>query len=347
MEARERRVQVLIATPLEEEFVERIRAVDPRLEVTHRPDLLGTPRYHADHHPPAERNAAQAAEFAALLAETEVLFDIDQETAPRLVALAPRLRWIQTSSAGVGQLIEQIGLDRTDVLVTTASGIHAGPLAEFVLMAILMFTKRAFMLLEAQRRHQYQRFCSAELPGQTLAVLGPGKIGREVARLARAFGMRVTALGRAVHTADELGVDRVYQRADLHPMLAEADFVVLAMPHTPETENMIGAAELAQLKPSAVLINIARGEVLDEDALVAALRAGRLAGAALDVFRQEPLPPESPLWDLPNVLINPHSASTADSENRKLTDIFTENLRHYLAGRPERMRNILDKRLLY
>ena len=340
-------VQLLIGTPLEPEFVEQIRAVDPRLDVTFRPDLLGTPRYHADHHPPAHRDADQEAAFRALLREAEILFDFDLDTAPHLPALAPRLRWIQTSSAGVGQAVRRYGLDRTGVIVTTASGVHAGPLAEFVALAMLMFTKRAFALLEAQRRREFRRFCTGELRGRTLALVGPGKVGREVARVARAFGMVVTALGRGAHTPEELGVDRVYTRPDLHAMLAEADFLVLAVPHTPETEGLIGAAELAALPPGAVLINIARGEVVDEVALIAALRAGRLAGAALDVFRQEPLPPDHPLWALPNVLINPHSASTADSENAKLTALFCANLRHYLDGHPERMQNILDKHRLY
>lgn len=341
------RVKVLIGSPLEPEFVERIRAVDPRLDVTFRPDLLGVPRYTAEHHPPANRDAAREAEFRALLAETEVLFDFDNDTAPELTTLAPRLRWVQATSAGVGQAARRYGLDQTDVIVTTTSGVHAGPLAEFVMMAALMFTKRALYLVEAKERREWTRFCSAELPGRTLAIVGPGNIGRQVARLARAFGLRTTALARSRHTPEELGVDRVYARADLRVLLAEADFVVLATPHTPETEDLIGAAEIAAMKPTAVLINIARGEVVNEEALAAALREGRLAGAALDVFRREPLPPDSPFWSLPNVIINPHSASTADSENGKIVDIFRENLRHYLDGHPERMRNILDKRLLY
>ncbi len=341
------RVTLLIGSPLEPELVERIRAVDPRLAVIFRPDLLGTPRYTADHHPPAGRDAAREAAFRALLAEAEILFDFDLDTAPELTTLAPRLRWVQTTSAGVGQAVRRYGLDKTDVIVTTASGVHAGPLAEFVMLAVLIFTKRALHLIEAKGRREWERFCSAELPGRTLAIVGPGKIGREVARLARAFGLTVTALGRTARAPEELGVDRVYTRPELHAMLAGADFLVLAAPHTPETENMIGAAEIAAMRPGAVLINIARGEVLDEMALIAALREGRLAGAALDVFRREPLPPDSPLWTLPNVIINPHSASTADSENRKIVALFCDNLRHYLDDHPERMRNVLDKALLY
>lgn len=341
------RVKLLIGSPLDAALVERIRAVDPRLDVTFRPDLLGTPRYYADHRPPAGRDAAREAEFRALLVETEVLFDFDTATASDLPRLAPHLRWVQSTSAGVGQAIVRYGLDRTDIIVTTASGIHAVPLAEFVLMTMLMFTKRYGLLAERKAERRFERFATGQLPGKTLAIVGPGRVGREIARLARPFGVRVVALGRTTRAPEELGVDHVYTRPELHTMLGEADFLVLIAPHTPETEDLIDAAAIAALKPGAVLINIARGQLLDEDALLAAIRVGHLAGAALDVFRDEPLPPTSPFWDEPNVIINAHSASTSEGEDERIVDIFRENLRHYLAGQPERMRNILDKALLY
>jgi phosphoglycerate dehydrogenase-like enzyme len=340
-------VRVLIGSPLDPALVEQIRAVDPRLEVTFRPDLLGTPRYDGDHYAPAGRDAAREAEFRALLAETEVLFDFDATTAAQIVALAPRLHWIQSTSAGVGQAAKRYGLVDTDIIVTTASGVHAGPLAEFVLMAMLMFTKRHGHLAELKAQRKFERFASGALPGKTLAIIGPGKIGREIARLARPFGVRLTALGRVGRTVDDLGVDQIYTREQLHTMLGEADFVVLAVPHTAETEGLLGAPEIAAMKLGAVLINIARGLIVDEDALIAALRDGHLAGAALDVFRQEPLPADSPFWELPNVIINSHSASTAEGENAKIVTLFCENLRHYLAGQPTQMQNILDKQLLY
>jgi phosphoglycerate dehydrogenase-like enzyme len=340
-------VNLLIATPLEEEFVARIRAVDPRLNVTSRPDLLGTPEYIADHHPPANRTPEQEAEFRSLIAQAEIIFDFDTDAAPHYATLAPHLRWIQTTSAGVGQAVKRYGLDKTDVIVTTSSGVHAGPLTEFVMMATLMFTKRAFHLIEEKERHSFNRFCAEELAGKTMAIVGPGRVGGHVAMIARAFGMRTTALPRRDRAPEEIGVDKVYRREELHAMLGEADVVVLIMPHTPETENMIDAAAIAQLKPTAILVNIARGQVIDEDALIAALRDGRIAGAALDVFREEPLPPSSPLWDLPNVIINPHSASTADTEDRKITDMFCENLRYYLDGEFGKMRSVLDKGQMY
>jgi len=214
-------------------------------------------------------------------------------------------------------------------------------------MTMLLFTKRYNLLAERKAERRFERFATGQLPGKTLAIVGPGKIGREIARLARPFGVRTVALGRTTRSPEELGVDHVYTRPELHTMLGEADFLVVIAPHTPETEDMIDAAAIAALKPGAVLINIARGQLLDEDALLAAIRVGHLAGAALDVFRDEPLPPTSPFWDEPNVIINAHSASTSEGEDERIVDIFRENLRHYLAGQPERMRNILDKALLY
>ncbi|HEV2107809.1 MAG TPA: NAD(P)-dependent oxidoreductase, partial [Thermomicrobiales bacterium] len=182
-----------------------------------------------------------------------------------------------------------------------------------------------------------------------LALLGPGRIGREVARLASAFGMTVHALARDENSgrAGELGVARVFPRAELPAMLAGSDAVVLATPQTPETEGMIGPAELAAMKRGAILINIARGTIDDEPALIDALRSGQVGFAALDVTAVEPLPADSPLWDLPNVLISPHSASTVAEENAFITERFIANLRHYLNGDLDLMGPQLDKARLY
>jgi phosphoglycerate dehydrogenase-like enzyme len=161
--------------------------------------------------------------------------------------------------------------------------------------------------------------------------------------------MTVWAMARtnSPDRAAELGVDRLFDRSELHAMLAGSDVLVLATPHTPETENLIGQEELAAMPRGSVLVNIARGIVVDEVALISALRSGQIGFAALDVFRTEPLPADSELWDLPNVLINPHSASTALTENAKITEIFIRNLGHYLDGRFDLMSPVLDKQRLY
>lgn len=354
MEQRPERVTAFITSPLEPEHVERMRAVAPdRVTIVYEPDLLPPTRYVADHDGPADFRLSpeQQARFEAHVAAADILWDFPRNAPPdgKLLEMAPRLRWVQTTSAGVGQLVKRLGLQESDLLVTTASGVHAEPLAEFTFMALLMHVKRLARLQADQKAHRWERFCSDELTGKTLAIIGTGRIGRQVAHVGRAFGMRVIGMARTVspERAAELGVERLYTRAELPELLAQADAVVLACPHTPETENMIDRAAFAAMKDGVMLVNIARGHVVDEDAMLDALMSGKIAFAALDVFRTEPLPPDSPFWDLPNVLINPHSASTAYSENQKITDIFCHNLECFLDGRFSEMRNVLDKARMY
>ena len=343
---------VMITSPLEPEFAARIAAAEPkRIEVIYRPDLMPPTRYQGDHNGPADWPgfAIRREEWHALLRRAEVLWDFPTHEELGVIDLSPKLRWVQTSSAGVGQTVKRLGLQDSDLIVTTSSGVHAEPLAEFVFAALLYHVKWFAQIQTWQRTHTWERFCSGELTGQTLAIVGPGRIGREIARIGRAFGMTIWAMAATYDPARaaSLGVDRLFPRDELRTMLAGADAVVLCTPHTAETEDLIGAGEIAALKPGVVFINIARGLVVDEDAMIAALREGRIGFAALDVFRTEPLPPESLLWDLPNVLINPHSASTARSENGKITDIFIRNLRCFLDGRYEEMSPMLDKNRLY
>jgi glyoxylate/hydroxypyruvate reductase A len=335
---------VLIAAPIEREHVDRIRALDPRIEVLHDPDLLPRPRYVSDHAgAPLQRTPEQEARFLEMLSRAEVVFDFPSGHFRDLPAVAPRLRWLQSTSAGIGQMVKRVGLDRTDITFTTASGVHARPLADFCLMAMLMFAKNYQWMERDKKAKRWERYCGEELTGKTLAIVGIGRVGQEVARHGKRMDMRVTGMRRSDAAVPD--VDKLFDRAELHTMLREADFLVLAAPHTPETEGIIGEGELALLKPSAVLINIGRGALVDEDALIRALQEKRLAGAALDVLRDEPPPQDSPLWDMPNVIISPHSASTVTQENARITDIFCDNLRRYLGGQP--LRNVLDKKQLY
>ncbi|MCA9880507.1 MAG: D-2-hydroxyacid dehydrogenase [Thermomicrobiales bacterium] len=342
---------VMITSPLEPEYAAQIASAFPdEVELIYRPDLMPSTRYRGDHGDPDWRLSGEAQrEWHTLLRRADVLFDFPHNEERPFVELCPRVRWIQTSSAGVGPTVRELGLQDAEVLVTTASGIHAQPLAEFAFAAILYHSKELGRLQNEQLERSWRRFSGQELAGTTLAIIGPGRIGQEVARIGRAFRMRVVALGRNSDPARAaaLGVDQLYAREQLPTMLAEADYLVLCAPHTPETDTIMSAAAFAALKPGAGLVNIGRGALVDEDALLAALRDGRLAFAALDVFREEPLPPDSPFWSLPNVLINPHSASTVDSENAKLTSRFIDNLRAYLDGQLDAMGPVLDKRRLY
>ena len=347
-------VTVFITSPLEPEYVERMRAVDPeRVKVLYEPDLLPPTRYIADHDGVEgfARTPEQQARWEANLRQANVLWDFPkvQPGGPGVLDLVPNLRWVQTTSSGVGPRVKALGLANSDIIVTTASGVHAGPLAEFAFMAMLTHVKDLERIRRQQAAHVWERYCTGELAGLTLAIVGPGRIGRQVAAIGKAFGMRVVAMGSrsGEERLAELGVDALFTRDRLHEMLGLADAVVLSCPHTPETERMIDATAFDAMKPGVMLVNIARGPVVDEPALIDALQSGKVAFAALDVFTTEPLPPDSPFWDMPNVLVSPHSGSTATSENSKITDIFCHNLVCYLDGRYDEMRNILDKARLY
>jgi phosphoglycerate dehydrogenase-like enzyme len=352
------RLTVVIASFLEPEHVERIRSVDERLEVVYAPDLLPRPRYAADHTgAPLRRSPEDEARWRALLGRADVLFDFDYTNDADLPELCPRVRWIQATSAGIGQFVRRrrYAERMKGTIFTTARGVHARPLAEFCALAFLSFSRGLFTMIGAQRRSHWERFAGTDLGGRTVVIYGHGAIGAEVARLARSLGMRTLGIRRSgaggEGDADAAVVREALHADELHPpealarVLPRAEFLVLAAPHTDETQQVIGGKELALLPRGAVLVNIGRGALVDEKALVAALQSGHLGGAALDVFEEEPLPSDSPLWQLSNVLVSPHSASTSDRENERITDLFCDNLRRFLAGEP--LRNVLDPERLY
>jgi phosphoglycerate dehydrogenase-like enzyme len=316
--------------------VEQIQQTLPGIRVLYDPELLYQPRYVADHIGPDgwSRTPEQEEQFLNWLAEADILWDFDRRLSPRLPELAPRLKWIHATNSGIGVFVKETGLDQSEITITNAAGIHAIPLAEHSLMAMLYFTKNVPFIRKEQAAHHWEWYCSKEMRGSTVGVVGLGSVGQEVARLAKVNGLKVLGVKRNANVDPaSLHVDELYPQSGLHEVLPRCDFLILIVPHTPETEGMIGEQELALLPKGAVLINIARGAVVDEDALIASLRNGHLGGAALDVARIEPLPSESPLWVMENVLITPHSASTVPLENQRLTDLFCENLRRFADGR--------------
>jgi glyoxylate/hydroxypyruvate reductase len=330
---------IVITTFLEAELVERIRQSPTAPRVHYDPSLIAPPRFGADHtgDPSFRRTPDQAARFRAMLAEADILYDVDRSIAAELPELAPKLRWIQFTSSGIGALVREKGLDRPGLTLTNAAGIHAVPLAEHTLAALLYFVKDFPARLEAQGRQYWARYCGRELRGETLGVIGMGAVGQEIARLAHAVGMRVLGMKRNVAGVPlPAGVERLFAPQQLHEMLPHCQHLVLIAPHTPDTEGLIGARELALLPAGAVLVNIARGALVDETALVAALEGGHLGGAALDVAVTEPLPADHPLWRTPRTLITPHSASTVAQENTRLTELFIDNLGRFAAGQPLR-----------
>jgi glyoxylate/hydroxypyruvate reductase len=335
-------VCVLIASPLEPELAARIDAVDPRVSVLYAPDLLPEPRHPADHTgTPRSLSAADAGRWSRLRAQADVSFDFDWQDPAGMPGNCPRLRWVQGTSAGIGGFLERTGLAGADLVFTTAAGVHATPLAEFALLGLLYFAKGMPQLAEWQAERRWQRHATAQVAGSRALVVGLGSIGREVARLLSCAGVEVWGAGRPGHGHDVPGVVRCVGSDQLTAVLPDVDALILACPLTAQTRGLIGARELGLMRPGAVIVNVSRGAVIDEDAMIAALRGGRLGGAFLDVFAAEPLPAGSPLWDMPGVVISPHSASTLAHENELITDLFCDNLQRWLSGRP--LRNVYDR----
>jgi glyoxylate/hydroxypyruvate reductase len=346
--------QVLIASPLEAGLAERIKAADPRAEVLFEPDLLPPPRYPADHQgDPAFRRGPEAeARWQVLLDRAEVLFGVPGDSADdlaRVVTDLPKLRWVHATSAGAGEQVRKAGLPPQAlerVAVTTSSGVHAVPLAEFAVLGLLAVAKELPRFMEDQRARAWPeiRRPLRELDGQTLFLVGLGDIGRETARLGKALGMRTVGFRRTEGPPPE-HVDEVHGPMRLAELAGRADAMVVSLPLTDQTAGLIDRATIEALPPSCIFVNVGRGGVVDEPALVDALRERRIAGAVLDVFATEPLPDSSPLWSLPNVLVTPHAAALSARENERIVDLFVDNLRRYLDGRP--LRNVVEPGVYY
>jgi len=272
-------------------------------------------------------------EAAALIGETEILYAWKFPSA--LLGQAPSLRWIQVMGAGVERFLVP-ELPRR-VVVTRAAGIFGPWMAEYTLGWCLWVTQRIDRFRAQQGARRWDPVDPVRLSGRTLCVVGLGDIGRDIAWIGRRVGMRVIGVSRSGRRIG--GVERVYRTAALERALGLADFVVLTVPLVPDTRGLIGAKELAAMKSSAWLINIARGPVVDEKALIDALRARVIAGAVLDVFDEEPLPADHPLWALDNVAITPHIAGPSTTDD--ITPLFNDNLRRYVSGRP--LRHVVDR----
>ncbi|MBI2846708.1 MAG: D-2-hydroxyacid dehydrogenase [Chloroflexi bacterium] len=335
-------MNVVCGWPVPKELLQKVEAVSPEVKLNDGWGLMQSEfRLLRDGGDPQglERASQQLNE---MLDEAEVLFT--RHLPGNLIKRAPKLRWIQLAGAGIDFFLGTETME-SDVVLTNASGASAIPIAEFVIGYMIMFVKQCPDLFAHKRERLWQRrtYNVSELFGKTIGIVGLGSIGKEVARLANAFGMRVIATRRsAVAESDRIAnVDTLLPRNALLNLLAKSDFVVLCVPLTTETSKMIGERDLKAMKRTAYLINIARGSVVDEQALIRALKEGWIAGAALDVFEVEPLPKESPLWDLPNVILSPHISGTSDRFEERVTDIFCENLKRYLAGKE--LTNVVDK----
>jgi len=330
--------KILISSPLEDEHVARIRAAGgDQVTVVHEADLLPKTRYVADHKGVARTITPELrSRWNALLAEADILFDFDLLDPANLPRNAPKVRWLQATSSGIGEFLRSTGLDRSEIRFTTAAGVHARPLAEFTMLGMLHFFRDVPKLNEMKAAKHWERYTVRGLAGARALVIGLGEVGRAIARDATLFGMDVWGMRNRTGGAPPEGVSQIIVKSELRAALAEIDVLVLACPLTEETRLLIDRADIAAMKKGAIVVNVARGAVIHEEALADALQSGQLGGAALDAFTVEPLPKESRLWNLPNVIISPHSASTVAAENERIVDIFLDNLERYLSGRPLR-----------
>lgn len=260
------------------------------------------------------------------------------------IALLPRAKWLHSFSAGVDKILSpQVAV--SDIHLTNSSGIHATPIAEHIIATLLIFVRQFHKTFRQQEQHVWQKRKSiTELREQTILVVGLGEIGTEAARLAKAFGAVVWAVSRSGKNKP-IFVDRLETSDKLDELLQSADFVVITLPHTQETHHLFGRAKLQKMKSLAVIINIGRGGIIQENDLIEALKEGKIAGAALDVFETEPLGRESPLWDMENVIITPHHSGLSRKYMDRATELLCKNLRAYLKGEP--LPNLVDKNLGY
>jgi phosphoglycerate dehydrogenase-like enzyme len=290
--------------------------------------------------------------FSHALTDAEALSAIESadvalasRLSPAMVEHAPRLRWVHSTAAAVG-ILPLKELAARNITVTNSRGIQAATMAEFVIGGLLVLTRRFYLMLEAQRE---RRWIQNELTrdawpwsvrGRTITIVGLGTIGQEVARRAHAFGMRVIGVRRRVDQSKPPFVDRIAGTSELDETLRGCDVLVVAAPFIAETNRLIGARQLAMLNRGAIVINVARGQIIDEAALITELQNAHLGGAVLDVFEREPLDPASPLWTLPNVIISPHVSGVRPDHWDEVIDLFGENLQRFQRGEP--LLNLVD-----
>jgi phosphoglycerate dehydrogenase-like enzyme len=323
-------IHVLVTAPFSSQLLDQLRAVAPDRVKIEQISL-------SDSRWPADKTT-----------RAEIYYAINGVPQPEQ---APALRWVQAHWAGVDHLRDE-PLWQSDVQITTASGVHAPNMGQYAFAQILAWAHRVPNWLSYQHRKdwprdRWQKFVPDELRGRTLGIVGYGSIGREVARLGKAFGMRVLASKRDARTlvhegytpagsGDPEGVmaDRIYPTEATRSMVAECDYVVITLPLTDKTYQLFDEILFKEMKPNCFLVNVGRGAIIKENDLVRALRRGWIGGAGLDVFEVEPLPPESPLWELDNVILSPHVSGFTPYYDERVVELFAENLRRYLAGEP-------------
>jgi phosphoglycerate dehydrogenase-like enzyme len=330
-------IETLITVSFPERLLNRLQGISPKLNISSIP-------------------AARPEEIPAeIWARTEILYTTSALPTPEMV---PALRWVQFHFAGIDRYLSQPLLEKDDLLITTLSGAAMSQMAEYALTMMLALGRKIPALGSSQKKSEwpkdkYERFTPFELRGKTVGIVGYGSIGRQIARLLQPFGVTVLAAKYNAKQTQDYGymleglgdpqgdfVHRIYPFQALESMLKECHFAVVTVPLTPQTRGLLNTKTLNALKPGAYLVDISRGGVIDQPALLEALKSGKLAGAALDVFPEEPLPPNNPLWQMPNVIITPHISGSSPHYEERAIDLFSENLHRYLGELP--LYNLFD-----
>ncbi|MET0304106.1 MAG: D-2-hydroxyacid dehydrogenase [Microbacteriaceae bacterium] len=336
-------LRAVIATPLSDDLVAMIAEREPRLEVVHDASLMSPAS--DDWMVKFERDADQQKRYEAYVDSADVLFGVPDQSGTalaRTIRANPDLKWVHTIPAGGGAQVKAAKLDEQElerVVFTTSAGVHAQPLSEFALFGVLAGLKQLPRLRAAQAKAEWtQREAMGSITETTVAVVGLGGIGRRTAALLAGLGMTVVGVHRRQVEAE--GVSRIEPVEKLAEVLAEVDAVVLALPGTDATRHMLSREVLEAVKPGLIVVNVGRGTTVDEPALIEALQDGRVSSATLDVTEVEPLPADSPLWGLDNVVIAPHTAAISPHEPRRIAELFVENARRLLDG--EEQLNVVD-----
>ncbi|WP_309102426.1 D-2-hydroxyacid dehydrogenase [Microbacterium sp.] len=347
MAENDKRLRAVVAVPLSEAHCRLIEELEPRIELvrdhTLTPPMRGPADWTGD--PAYVRTDEQQAAFEAMIDSADALFgipDVDAAALARTTAANPALRWVMTTAAGGGSQVKEAGLERAvldRVVFTTSAGVHGGPLAEFAVFGVLAGAKGLPRLAADQRdRNWPDRWEMRQVDDMTVLVVGLGGIGGECAWRLKALGARVWGTTRTGDPVD--AVDRLVALDQLTDAAGHVDAIVVTLPGTEQTHHLIGDAVLGAVAEGTTLVNVGRGTVIDERALLAALEDGRIGFAALDVFEREPLDPASALWSHPNVLVSPHTAALSSKEEERIARRFAENATRLLDGEP--LRAVVD-----